>query len=479
VPNRASVKVGAGATATTAFDAADRPTSGTNPTAAYASDDDGRLTARPGQTLEWDHLGRLTAVKDAAGTTTLARYAYDPLDRLKVVEHPGTDRIRLRYVGTTTGVVQWLDDIAGTVTRSVANSWTGVRLADWTGSGSNLRIYGSNAHHDTTWLGSNTGTVSQSLRYDPWGTPRTAVPSGYSPFRFQGSWHDPAVDLSWVVSRWYAPALGRFVSEDTLLGEPADPPSRHLYAYGQGEPVGRWDPDGLAPLGTCGGWGCVARAQMRERLGQMRAFFRRFPGYSTRFYYTRYVYTVLPGLGRGEGIIKFMQWEVDSGRGRSPWWNRVNKELVQGALNAWRKVDNGSRYVRPTGSIFDDYLWLRYAKTQWLPAFDRRPAGFFGGTWQRVWDAHQKSLWIGVKAASALASRETRAERLVMWKVLVNVESYYRAGIDADGALDFMRSIARYPDQYPATARQACDMVHLSTQRAYVNQFLPRPTGGC
>lgn len=44
--------------------------------------------------------------------------------------------------------------------------------------------------------------------------------------------------------RWYAPALGRFLSEDSLLGEPTDPPSRHLYAYGAGQPVGRWDPDG-------------------------------------------------------------------------------------------------------------------------------------------------------------------------------------------------------------------------------------------
>jgi RHS repeat-associated protein len=243
-PNRTSVQVGAGSTATTTFDVANRPTSGTNPTASYTNDDDGRLTARPNQTLEWDHLGRLTAVKDAAGTTTLARYTYDPLDRLKVVEHPGVDRIRFRYVGATTSVVQWLDDIAGSVTRSVANGWTGERLADWTGSGSDLRIYGSNAHHDTTWLASDTGTVSQSLRYDPWGTPRSTVPTGYSPFRFQGSWHDATTDLAWIVTRWYAPAQGRFVSEDTLLGEPTDPPSRHLYAYGQGEPIGRWDPDG-------------------------------------------------------------------------------------------------------------------------------------------------------------------------------------------------------------------------------------------
>jgi hypothetical protein len=61
------------------------------------------------------------------------------------------------------------------------------------------------------WLELTTGsagTVSAALPHDPWGVPRSSVPSGYTPFRFQGSWHDPATDISWVVTRWYAPSLG-------------------------------------------------------------------------------------------------------------------------------------------------------------------------------------------------------------------------------------------------------------------------------
>ena len=203
----------------------------------------------------WDHLGRLTQVKNAGGTV-LATYTYDPLDRLRLIDYGAGVRIRFRYVGLTTAVAQWLDDAAGTVTRSVGTGWSGERLLDWTGSGSNIRVYGENGHHDMTWLASSTGTVSQSLRYDPWGNPRSTPPSGYSPFRFQGSYlddlrdTDSSNDLAWVISRWYAPTLGRFASEDSLLGEPIDPPSRHLYAYGQGEPVGRWDPDGRLPFAT-------------------------------------------------------------------------------------------------------------------------------------------------------------------------------------------------------------------------------------
>ena len=49
---------------------------GADPTASYSNDADGRLTARPGQQLVWDHLGRITTVKDGSGTT-LASYTYD------------------------------------------------------------------------------------------------------------------------------------------------------------------------------------------------------------------------------------------------------------------------------------------------------------------------------------------------------------------------------------------------------------------
>ena len=201
--NRTSVQVGSGTAATTAYDAANRPTGGANPTAAYTSDADGRLTARPNQTMTWDHLGRLTAVTTGSGTTT---YTYDPLDRLRTVDDGGGNRIRFRYTGLTTSAAQWLDDVAGTVTRSIGNGWGGERLLDWTGTSSNRRYYGTNAHHDVTWLADSAGAVSQSLRYDPWGTPRSTPPSGYTPFRFQGSWFDATVDLSWVVTRRAIPA---------------------------------------------------------------------------------------------------------------------------------------------------------------------------------------------------------------------------------------------------------------------------------
>jgi RHS repeat-associated protein len=161
-----------------------------------------------------------------------------------MVDYGGTNRVRFRYVGLTTSAAQTIDDQSGSVLRNIGTGWGGERQLDWTGTNSNIRYYGTNAHHDTVWTASSTGTVSATLRYDPFGTLTTSTGSSLPDFRFQGSWFDTATSLQWVVTRWYAPALGRFLTEDSLLGSPADPPSRHLYAYSVGEPVARWDPDG-------------------------------------------------------------------------------------------------------------------------------------------------------------------------------------------------------------------------------------------
>ena len=238
VPNRDLLTVD-GVPGSQAFDAANRPSSN-----GYAFDADGRMTARPGGAgfLEWDSLGRLVRVRVSHGGAVVAAYTYDALDRLRTVER-GSSRIRFRYAGTTTAVSGVVDDVSGTVLRHVVPAPDGTVLADRTGAGTDPRTYGTNGHHDVTWIADAGGAVTATLRYDPWGT--IVRSSGtLSDWRFQGSWHDTSTDLAYAQARWYSPTLGSFVSEDTLLGSPETPASRHLLAYAEGDPVNGWDPSG-------------------------------------------------------------------------------------------------------------------------------------------------------------------------------------------------------------------------------------------
>jgi RHS repeat-associated protein len=215
VPNRSSVTTDPSGTPSTtnySYDAADRIS-----TSGYTYDADGNLTALPGQTLDWDSLGRLLDVKDATTHSTISAYTYDALDRLRT-EARSSGTIRFRYVGTSTEVSQTVDDSSGTSILKVGNGWDGQRLADWTGSGSTPRYYGTNGHGDTTWIADGLGSVTATERYDPWGT-QAAASGTMADWRFQGSWLDSSSGLYWLIARWYAPALGSFVSEDRELSD--------------------------------------------------------------------------------------------------------------------------------------------------------------------------------------------------------------------------------------------------------------------
>jgi RHS repeat-associated protein len=159
--------------------------------------------------------------------------------------------VRFRYVGLTTEVAQVVDDATSVVLYSVANDLTGVRLFEW--DTSSETFYGTNAHHDVTWTADSSGDVSATLRYDPWGNLTDSSGSYLPAFRFQGSWFDPVVDLSWMVTRWYAPALGRFIGEDPMPGLMSEPSTLHLYAYGSSDPVDQLDPMGTMRQAVDGG----------------------------------------------------------------------------------------------------------------------------------------------------------------------------------------------------------------------------------
>jgi RHS repeat-associated protein len=241
VPNRTSKQVGGGGAVTMTYDVANRPTSDTAGI-SYSNDLDGRLTGRQGQTLVWDALGRLVQVKDSVTSANISTYTYDPLDRLLSVNN-GSGITRFRYVAGTNQIAQARDAVDAVI-YSVGTDYVGGARLDYGVGGSNQRYYGVNGHGDLTWTGGTSGSVTATLRSDPWGLPGTSTGAALPSFRFQRSWFDASATLSWALARWYAPGLGRFVSEDTLLGKAIDPPSRNLFLYGDGDPISNWDPDG-------------------------------------------------------------------------------------------------------------------------------------------------------------------------------------------------------------------------------------------
>jgi RHS repeat-associated protein len=235
-PDRATVKIGSNPTLTMSYDDASR-LSFDSGGGTYAYDGQGRLTAMPGATLTYDALGRLISVSGANSAT----YTYDVLDRLRTVTEGGTTT-RFLYVGLTNAVAQ--DSNTSTGITNHATDMAGTDLFDFNSTGNVSGYLGRNVHDDIVWTASSTGAVNATLTYDPFGTKVASTGSTLPNTRWQSSWQDPRTGLFYVIARWYAPSLGVFLSDDPIAHDQAAPQYRSVYAYGGGDPIMSRDPDG-------------------------------------------------------------------------------------------------------------------------------------------------------------------------------------------------------------------------------------------
>ncbi len=109
-------------------------------------------------------------------------------------------------------------------------------------------------HHDT--LGSvmalsagvaeseAAGSMLASYRYDPYGAIREQTGDSVNRAGFTGHQQDRETGLIYMNARYYDPAVGRFLTADSYLGESGNPPSLQRYLYGFGNPGRYVDPTG-------------------------------------------------------------------------------------------------------------------------------------------------------------------------------------------------------------------------------------------
>jgi RHS repeat-associated protein len=250
-------------------------TAGSGPALNYAFDASSNLTTTPtGATATYDHNGEITS-STLAGTST--NYAYD------------ADGHRLTATQNSTTVASGTWNGAGQLTAytSPAASMTaatydgnGLRASTtstsaqaftWRTNGqlplmlmdsTNAYIFGSTgtpteqvslATGTITYLvadslGSVRGTVSTAgtltatTAYDAWGNPETAGGlTATTPFGYAGGYTD-ATGLLYLISRYYDPATGQFMSVDPEVSQTLAP-----YGYAGGDPVTVTDPTGCNP----------------------------------------------------------------------------------------------------------------------------------------------------------------------------------------------------------------------------------------
>ncbi len=93
----------------------------------------------------------------------------------------------------------------------------------------------------------STGAVS-AQRYTPYGAPRGPASTLPTDYRFTGQRSEEAGlgSLYDYNARHYSPALGRFLSPDSIVPSPGNPQSLNRYSYVRNNPLRFIDPSGMA-----------------------------------------------------------------------------------------------------------------------------------------------------------------------------------------------------------------------------------------
>lgn len=180
----------------------------------------------------WDHENRLVS----AGTRKqTVRYRYDALGR-RVERNLGFGRERTKF--TYDGDDVLLDDNSGTLTKYLNSDGIDNKLRATTGS--NATYFLADHLGSTNGLADGTGVLAASTAYDSFGN---ATNTNFSSrYQFTGREYDSFTGLHYYRGRFYAPNLGRFISEDPIGFAGGD---INLYGYVWNNPVRFSDPFGL------------------------------------------------------------------------------------------------------------------------------------------------------------------------------------------------------------------------------------------
>ena len=209
--------------------------SGGNPTKYY-----------DGSTFTWTQGRRLATAK--VGSTNIS-YTYD----MAGVRSSKT-------VGSTTYKYTTL---SGLVTRQTGGNATIDFVYDESNQPLAMKYNGKvyyyvlNAQGDVVRIVDGSRNVVASYSYDPWGKllSSSGTLANVNPLRYRGYYYDSETGFYYLQSRYYDPAIGRFINADSYAStDMVGLLSTNMFSYCENNPVNRSDPSGHAGYGLMSGW---------------------------------------------------------------------------------------------------------------------------------------------------------------------------------------------------------------------------------
>jgi len=142
-------------------------------------------------------------------------------------------------------------------------------------------VYQKNVFGDIVAIYNHAGGKVAGYRYNAYGecyiynpqldaNSNGATIAEINPFRYRGYYYDSETGLYYLQSRYYDPAMGRFINADIInYISPLDINGNNLYSYCFNNPIAYYDPTGHFPwllflLGAAVGFGATAYADYKD-----------------------------------------------------------------------------------------------------------------------------------------------------------------------------------------------------------------------
>ncbi len=188
-----------------------------------------RITIQGTYNLTYDQENRLTGVSGAATAT----FVYDG-DGNRVKGTVGT--------ATTTYIGSHFEWTGSTTTMKKYYYADATRVAMREGS---TLYYLLGDHLGSTAITlTNTGGLTSEVRYKAFGEDRYTYGTTPTTYRYTGQRNEAYINLYWYNSRWYDPALGRWIQPDSIIPDPNNPLDWDRYSYVRNNPLRYSDPTG-------------------------------------------------------------------------------------------------------------------------------------------------------------------------------------------------------------------------------------------
>jgi RHS repeat-associated protein len=211
----------------------------------YTYDSNGNLISDGTNTYTFNPINELTAVASSSDTTT---YTYNALGQ-RVASAAGG--LTTQYLIDPDG----LGNVVGTYDGSgnvIADYRYGLGLVSQISASGSVYFYDFDALGSTVAMTNSAGATVASYSYLPFGGSLSSSGTVANPFQFVGKFgvQSAGVGLSFMLERYYAPTIGRFISRDPLSLGGGD---ANLYRYSLNNPTQLLDPIGLT-AGQVSGW---------------------------------------------------------------------------------------------------------------------------------------------------------------------------------------------------------------------------------